>query len=301
MTDTTNQVATDGVTWTNTHAMPWSRFGGLDAGRVKVLHEDEEGTPWVMIVWLPPGDLGIELPHRHVHKTVYEHAYHLAGDLPHDEWASYEADHTVAYMREGYFLDRKPNSIHGNDFLFSDTGCVILCWRSGTGNWLHDEGAEIETPNMDFPDTFRASTMDRVQQPEFGTGLVVDRPDAKMYSTRDMLWAPLGELEGARVKVLVRDTEGNPTVRMLYVPPGDQAVEPMFLEDGDHQFSMVIEGELPVVGPEGTMLATPGWVARRAPGAPDPLVPAEPSVTGAVVFQFRFGANSFPFPETTEA
>ena len=55
-------------------------------------------------------------------------------------------------FREGYFMDRRPGSIHGNECtVTSPTGCVILMWREGTGNWLDEPNAPQETIEVPYP------------------------------------------------------------------------------------------------------------------------------------------------------
>jgi hypothetical protein len=227
-----------------------------------------------------------------VHVNVYENAFTLAGDLPHAEFESRDSDeHEVVLFREGYFMDRRPGSIHGNDFIFSDTGTTILMWRSGSGNWLHEPNAAEETIEVPFGDGFAPKSWNDMLPSRLGDGVVIDREGAYIVNTRDMAWAPLGDVEGAKVRELVRDDSGRATVRMVFVPPGEAAVEPLPLDEGDWEFAYLVEGELPVAGGE---VARQGWFMRRAPGSPDGLVPAAPSITGAVLLQWRMGERTFP-------
>jgi hypothetical protein len=290
MTDVDTAAAVQ-TTWIDTRAMDWERFPGLDVARVKVLHEAQDGIPAIMIVWLPPGDLGIELPHRHQHVTVHENSFVIGGDLPHAEFADPDSDdHEVVLFREGYFMDRRAGSIHGNDFIFSDAGCTILCWASGTGNWLHEPGAETETLEVPFHGRFAPKQWSDSRSPQLGSGVVLDREGALILSTRDMAWEPLGTLEGARQRILVRDGEGEPTARIVFLPPGEEPVDALPTSDGDWEFAYLIEGEIPV----GDTVVKAGGFMRRPAGGADGLTPSAASVTGAVLLQFRIGANTFP-------
>jgi hypothetical protein len=291
MTDVANPTAV-GTNWVDTRDMDWGSFNGLSVGKVKTLAWMDDGAPLVMIVVLPAGELGIELPHRHEHKTVYEHAYHLTGDFPHSEWAAPDAPLETVLFREGYFLDRKPGAIHGNEFLFPPTATQILCWRSGTGNWLEDVGAETETVDVEFQG-FEPGKLTEAVQPEYGTGIVLDRAGTRLISTRDMFWEPLAGPELARQRVLVRDNDGAPTVRQVFIPAGTTTpIEELPKQEGDWEYAYLVEGELPIAGGE---VAKAGYFMTRSPGAPDGLAPAAPSEAGAMLLQFRWGGNTFPF------
>jgi len=287
----------EGITWTDMRTMDWGTFPGLGGGLVKVMHVDEENVPYVMAVWMPPGELPVEYPHRHYHASVYEHAYHLGGDLPHGEWSGPDDDHELVIFREGYFLDRKPGSIHGLDRMYSDTGAIVLSWRSGTGNWVDEPDAPTETLNVDIDtDAFVSKTGDQVTRGAARTGVVLDRSGARVLDTREMDWDPLGD-GAARVRVLTRDHAGEPTVRIVFLPPGEESVLALATGPEDHEFATVLEGEYTVPGADGPLRIKEGYFMNRAPGAPQGLVAAGPSVTGAVVLQWRMGPETFPFPK----
>jgi hypothetical protein len=286
----------DTISWTDTREMPWGAFSGLEVGRVKKLYNDPDGNPIVMMVWLPPGDLGVPIPHRHYHATVYEHAFHLGGDLPHAEWAEKNADHEVVVFREGYFLDRKPGSIHGLDALYSDAGCTIILWRNGLGNWLDEPNAAEETLEVPFEREFHGLTYDQ-RTINDRDGIVIDRPDARILDTRELPWRPLGDVPGARVRELAFDGAGNATARMVYFPPGDAALPGLATRAEEHESALVLDGELAVKEGDRTFLAKRGWYMDRPAGAPEGLVPAGPSEVGATVLQWRMGPDTFYVPE----
>jgi quercetin dioxygenase-like cupin family protein len=141
------------VTILDSRAMPWTPFPGLRGAQVKVLARDERGDHRVILVFMPPGlRPGVRL-HRHYHRTVREFALVLSGELPHWEYEdAAQADGELVVFREGYFMDRRPGSIHGNECtVTSPTGCVILMWREGTGNWLDEPNAPQETIEVPYP------------------------------------------------------------------------------------------------------------------------------------------------------
>jgi hypothetical protein len=289
--------AADGITWTDTRAMDWGVFPGLGGGNVKVLHVDDDGVPVVMIVHLPPGDLGVTIPHRHHHVTVYEQAFHLAGDFPHAEWATAESDHEVVTFRDGYFLDRKPGSLHGLDHMFGDTGAVVLSWRSGPGNWIDEPNAAEETIDVDFDQPFIGKGLDDVIRGRAGDGIVLDRAGARIIDTREMAWQPVDD-SAVRVRILSRDAAGEPTVRMVFLPPGQVAAPPMATGEGEHEFALILEGQLVVAGADGPAVVKQDGFMNRAPGAPEGLVPVAPSPTGAMLLQWRIGPDTWaPFTD----
>jgi quercetin dioxygenase-like cupin family protein len=289
------------VTWTDTRAMDWGTFPGLGGGNVKVLHVDGEGVPVIMLVHLPPGDLGVKIPHRHHHVTVYEQAYHLAGDFPHAEWASAESDdHEVVIFREGWFLDRKPGSLHGLDHMFGDSGAVVLSWRSGPGNWIDEPNAAEETIDVDFHGGFVSKGVEDLRYAQPGTGIVLDAGGARIIDTREMDWAPVDDT-ATRVRVLSVDANREPTVRQVFLPPGQIAPPPLATAADEHEFALVLEGELTVQGADGPQVVKQDAFMIREPGAPEALVPIAPSPTGAMLLQWRIGPNSWaPFPESQE-
>lgn len=141
------------VTIRDTRAMPWEPFDGLRGGKVKVLARDAAGHASVFIVWMPPGhrDPAV-LPHRHYHRTVREFAFMLSGELPHWEYTGAEQQHgELVIFREGFYMDRLPGSLHGSEpGVTSPTGCTLLMWRNGVGNWLGEPEATDETIEVPY-------------------------------------------------------------------------------------------------------------------------------------------------------
>jgi hypothetical protein len=146
---------------TDTREMPWKlpapgeMFHGTGA-KIRELSHHEDGWLWVYQVFLPPGARGVGhggKPDRHYHKTVREWAYVLFGELALVEYDDLDdvVGRRVLY-REGFFLDRKPNSVFGLDpDRPSETGVMLLEWRTGPRSSTQEAGSEEETVSLPFP------------------------------------------------------------------------------------------------------------------------------------------------------
>lgn len=283
----------DGIVWRDLREEQWVPFEGIDNCLVKLVHVGEDGTPWAMAVWLPPGPLPVDIPLRHYHATVHEQAFHLTGDLPHGEWPSADSDdHDLVVFRAGYFLDRQPGSLHGLDHMVSQSGAIVLNWRSGRGSFVSEPEAETETFDVEIGDGFRSKGPDEVVRARPRDGVVIDRAGCRVVDTREMDWEPLGDGD-ARVRVLARDAAGAPAARVVFLPPGEAGAEALPVGPRDRELAVVLEGEYVVPGADGPLRVTEGFLLNRSPGAPPALVPAGPSATGAVVLNWRMGPDTF--------
>jgi len=125
----------------DTLAMPWSRHFGMEIGRTKVLATQDDGTPLAYLTRTPAGSTATEVgkaPARHYHRTVSERIFVLGGRLVLREWANMEDQSgTRVLVREGYFIDREPGSIHAVEER-SPVGFASLEIRSGVGNYPND-------------------------------------------------------------------------------------------------------------------------------------------------------------------
>jgi hypothetical protein len=142
----------------DTTLMDWEP--GPPGKYVKVLDRDEDGIPWVFITYIPPGmemDDMPDVPFRHYHKSIEEHSFVLASELPH--WEYEDADQKVGtmYLKEpGTAMYRKPGpgTIHGIEKgAVSRTGCTILYWRTpglGGGTWVGEDRYEEESIHVPF-------------------------------------------------------------------------------------------------------------------------------------------------------
>jgi hypothetical protein len=127
--------------------MDWEVMPHLQGACRKVLVRDEQGEPKIVITYLPAGFTLPDLPYRHYHKTVHEFGYVLGGELPH--WEYERADQLkveLIVLKEGYFMHRRPGSIHGLEpGPTSPTGIIMLGWRTGSGTWIGEKNFDTET------------------------------------------------------------------------------------------------------------------------------------------------------------
>ena len=120
-------------------------YSGMPPGFQKTLARYPCGDAKAQLLFFPPGldpgrDPG-EHPFyppvlraaRHLHHVMIELIYVLDGDMPLSEWDSAEQQQGErAWWREGYFLYRRPGSIHGAEpGATSVTGVTILHFRLG--------------------------------------------------------------------------------------------------------------------------------------------------------------------------
>jgi uncharacterized cupin superfamily protein len=142
-----------GLTLLDSRAMAWEDFGGIPGGgKQKVLARDDDGAPSVYLTWSPPGAIpGLAYPHRHYHSTVTENVYVLAGELPHWEYPP-GGEPLLTVFRSGWFMQRRPGpgGAHGLEAEpTSQTGQLLLCWRTGTGNYIAGPDYADETVVLD--------------------------------------------------------------------------------------------------------------------------------------------------------
>jgi hypothetical protein len=141
------------LTILDTREMEWEDFPGFRGSKVKVLSRDAQGEPEVFLLWFPARAMwpdGARLRPPHFHRTVRESYYILNGVHPSWEYESAERQHgELVPIREGFYLDRRPGSVHAGDSGGSETGCLMLTWRSGRGNWGHEPEASTETLDVE--------------------------------------------------------------------------------------------------------------------------------------------------------
>lgn len=292
--------------WRDTRAMGWSTFPGLGSAKVKVLQQDEQGNAMAFLVWMPPGDLGVPLPHRHYHATVHEYAYTVSGDLPHWEYADPSQDvGDLVLFRECYYMDRRPGSIHGlEEGLASSAGSVILFWRDGVGNWLDEPEAATETIDVAYGQKPPPLTSaEKARKPAFGSGVVLERPDLSILDTREMTWEDHDGIAGTKIKVLSRHDDGEATVSLLLLPPGDLPrvdLPHRHFHRTVHECGYVLEGEVLIweyadaEQQEGELVvARPGYFMNRPPGSLHGIEAGASSPTGAVILEWRSGPGTY--------
>ena len=120
-------------------------YGGMPPGFQKTLARYPCGDTKLQLLFFPPGlDPGrspdehpfyppVLRAARHKHHAMIELIYVLDGEMPLSEWESAEQQQGErAWWREGYFLYRRPESIHGAEpGETSATGVTILHFRLG--------------------------------------------------------------------------------------------------------------------------------------------------------------------------
>jgi len=147
----------------DTREMPWEDYDPQRPGtrKRKVLARNEAGEATVILYWIPAGPLMEQLPFRTYHKTVQEYYFVLSGELPHWEYASPddgEAEGKMVVFKPGYFLERKPGSIHGVQAgPVPEIGCLLLHWRNGIGNEPDDPNFDTESAVVPFPPADRSA------------------------------------------------------------------------------------------------------------------------------------------------
>jgi hypothetical protein len=138
----------------DTRAMEWEEHPGKTGIWWKVLLRDANGDPVVSLQWAPPDSDATEIPRRYHHQTLAEWAFVVSGERPIWEYSDAEqADGDRVVLREGYFLDRKPGSIHGFEERVSTPGMgvVFLVWQAGSGLLKGERGYEAETFPVPYP------------------------------------------------------------------------------------------------------------------------------------------------------
>ena len=163
--------SSDLVSILDTRELPWcipaegEPFHGTGV-KVKVLARDDEGSPLVQLLWIPPGTPSFSpggVRERHYHKTVREYVFTLEGELPFREYRELDGDGELVVYKQGYFLDRRPGpgSGHGMDTEHaSPAGCLMLEVRTGSRSQMAERGSEHETVvlhDADIP-AWRAGT-----------------------------------------------------------------------------------------------------------------------------------------------
>lgn len=290
----------------DTRAMRWEEFPAIAGTKVKVLTRDDAGHPSTFIQWLPPGELeGVALPHRHFHRTVTEYAYVLSGDLPHWEYGSAEEEHgQLVVFREGYFMERRPGSIHGLEpGPVSETGVTILFWRDGTGTMVDEPDFAQETEELSFSAGWQPpATPPEPLAPQAG-GVVLERPDVRILDTREMEWEDWGGETGMKARILSRLPDGNPATMLVWLPPGElQGIDlpARHYHRTVTERSFMLAGELPhweyrsaddKVGE--LVIVRPGYFMERLPGSVHGLEPGPTSQTGALYLFRQTGSGNW--------
>lgn len=285
----------------DTREMPWQEFAGLEGTKIKVLARDRSGNPLVFVQWIPPGGFpSVSLPHRHYHRSVREFAYVLDGELPHWEYASADAPGEIVRFREGFFMDRRPGSIHGLEpGPASAVGCTLLMWRDGTGTMVDEPDFDEQTVDVPYPG---GAALPAAAAVALADGVVLDRPDVTILDTREMPWTDFAGLDGARVKMLSRDAAGNGVTWLIWLPGELPSVgrPHRHYHRTIREFSFMVAGELPhweyrnAAQQQGDLVVVrEGYFMERLPGSVHGLEEGPSSPVGCVLLQWRDGVGNY--------
>lgn len=212
--------------------MPWEPH--VMGGSIrKVLDLDASEGTYVHYRYTPPGGAP-EI--RQLHLSINETFYFISGDLPFWEFSSPEdtAGHLITF-RSGTFMDRKPFSIHGRKpFPESETGCTLLIWNSGGGEFEADSSESIQIPFAD-------------DMPKFDTPFT----EPIVIDSSKLPWTDHPTRSGWKWRAL--STEANRLdltprpVAIVYVPPDwhDTKMQPL-ISSPRHSWVFVLSGALVV-------------------------------------------------------
>jgi hypothetical protein len=209
----------------DTREMEWEEWGP-GGSSAKVLSRFDNGEPSVFL-WRSTAGRATPAPYRHYHKTVRETHFWLDGEFPLFEYESPdEARGRQFTMRAGWYLDRLPGieGIHGiyegeETKVESAVGSTVLIWRDGVGNFITEENAHDESPEVRFPENpTGANAQTPVTPPEPGPGQVYRNKAVTILDTREMPWESEGGFRW--IKVLSRFPTGQPSVFLCWTPPG---------------------------------------------------------------------------------
>lgn len=142
------------TTLLDTGRMEWEDHPEL--GKVKILARFESGEPSAFLLLVPEGARSSPGAHRHYHRTVGEYHFILDGERQtwvYDSPEQREGEGHEFILRPGYFLGREPGpeGIHGHESAATPcTGCVMLIWRTGVGNFVREPAAAGETIEVPY-------------------------------------------------------------------------------------------------------------------------------------------------------
>ena len=289
-----------GLTLFDLRELPWEPHIGIPGGRQKTLSQAPDGTSLIQVTWIPAGYKGAGRPKRHFHSTVHERGIVLFGDLPMREYLSPDDDHgRPVVFREGYFMDRKPGSVHGIDpDRTSDVGFVMLEWRTGPGTFLTEPGAEQETVVLEAS----PEASDRPLAPDGSPPwIIADSGGLKLIDTRAMPWEPLQGIAGAQMQALTRSPEGWTECVILHMLPRALGGEPhRHYHSTVHEFGYALDGELPMreyasvaddIGQR--VLFREGYFMDRRPGSIHGIDTSRVSPTGYTFLEWRNGPGTY--------
>ena len=288
-----------GLVLRDTREMPWVDLPGIPGAKQKVLVRDADGEPSVQFTWLPPG-LRSDRPERHFHKTVLERGYVLFGELPLREFASIDDEQgRPVLFKEGYYMDRRPGSVHGLDFDNpSPVGFLILEWRTGPGTYLGEPRAAEETTVLDASVGTNDTPLCPPGSPHW---VVVDSGNLCLLDTRAMPWTELPGMKMAKMKVLSLAAAGHTEVVILNLAPRPTGGAPMrHFHRTVREAGLVLDGDLPMreylsmeddIGER--VCFQKGYFMDRAPGSIHGVDTSRSSGIGFTFLEWRAGPGTY--------
>jgi hypothetical protein len=288
----------------DTRELDWQEHDLVDGAWTKPLSYDAAGEPTVGIVFYPAGRSAPDFPGGIYHKDSREFAYFFGGELPHwefgrvdDAGALVESFQELVVFKEGFYMDRRPMTVHGLGRESSRTGSEVLTWRTSRGTFVSDDAVEehtVRSGDAASPGADQGVAYDTRGSASERAGVVTDWADLTILDTRAMTWAAHPRIAGARIKVLSSDAAGHAIVSLTWMPPerphGRQQARS---HHSFREFVFVLDGELRLrefehpTDSEGELLiARKGYYLDRAPGSVH-CVDQEPSATGCLLLSWR--------------
>lgn len=288
----------------DTRELEWQEHGSVPGGRSKELSYDADGEPTISIVWYPAGRSQPHFPGGIYHKASREFAFFLGGELPHWEFGRaddagvlVESFQELVVFKAGFYMDRRPKTVHGLGPESSRVGCEVLTWRTAGGTFVSEDRVGEHTVLL-RPDASESAKGDAARESRAiaaeAEGTVVGWDDLTILDTRAMRWRPHPQRVGTQQKVLSRDAEGQAIVSLAWLPPEPlHAGPPVPFYHDFRELTLVLQGELRLrefASPSdrgGELLtAGEGYYLDRSPGSVHCL-DVEPSVTGCVLLTWR--------------
>ncbi len=287
----------------DTRELEWQEHPALAEARTKTLSHDAGGEPTISIVWYPAGRSQPDFPGGIYHKASREFAFFLGGELPHWEFgrandvgALVESFQELVVFKEGFYMDRRPMTVHGLGREASHIGSEVLTWRTSGGAFVAEEAVTHHSvpsgaapPESTEPGVAHDPPAAGSDQPA-----VTDWADLTILDTRAMNWDAHPRIAGARIKVLSRDAAGHAIVALTWLPASPlRYLDQTPKSHTFREFGFVLEGELRLrefadaTDSEGELLiATKGYYLDRMPGSIH-CVDAKPPETGCVLLAWR--------------
>jgi hypothetical protein len=254
----------------------------------QVLARDADGDAVVTLRWLPAVRAALGGHGHGGFHTAREHYFLLSGHSPQWDLEPGSPDELVVF-RDGYFLDRRPGSLHASGSPPPQVGGKWLSWMvAGADPYVGARESAALTRERGGTAYSDDPPAPAVRQPADAFALA--RPLVDVIDSRALDWEPHAHLPGASQRVLARRHDGDPTIALTWIPPGSYPVSgvPYLARQDFREFILVLAGELTVWecgAREKVRLREGFWVDRR-PGSEWGLQPGEHTPSGCVLLRF---------------